>query len=110
MTDLRELQIEVFREYVKNGYLEEWTSNINSTQKKFSIAELGLVMTEISEAIEEIRKHKTDRDKLALAEIELEKNNWGKGGKEEALRELDLKQLENLKKDLEKTKFKKEIL
>ena len=52
----------------------------------------------------------TDRDKLALAEIELEKNNWGKGGKEEALRELDLKQLENLKKDLEKTKFKKEIL
>ena len=64
MTDLRELQIEVFREYVKNGYLEEWTSNINSTQKKFSIAELGLVMTEISEAIEEIRKHKTDRDKL----------------------------------------------
>ncbi|MDP3024589.1 MAG: zf-HC2 domain-containing protein [candidate division Zixibacteria bacterium] len=52
----------------------------------------------------------TDRNKLALAEIELEKNNWGKGGKEEALRELDLKQLENLKKDLEKTKFKKEIL
>lgn len=52
----------------------------------------------------------TDRDKLALAEIELEKNNWDKGGKEEALKELDLKQLENLKKDLEKTKFKKEIL
>ena len=52
----------------------------------------------------------TDRDKLALAETELEKSGWDKGGKEEALRELDLKQLENLKKDLEKTKFKKEIL
>jgi len=47
----------------------------------------------------------TDRDKLALAEIELEKYNWDKGGKEEALEELDLKQLENLKKDLEKTKI-----
>ena len=52
----------------------------------------------------------TDKNKLALAEIELEKNNWDKGGKEEALKELDLKQLENLKEDLEKTKFKKEIL
>jgi acyl-CoA synthetase (AMP-forming)/AMP-acid ligase II len=52
----------------------------------------------------------TDRNKLALAESELEKYNWDKGGKEEALKELDLKQLENLKKDLEKTKFKKEIL
>lgn len=52
----------------------------------------------------------TDRNKLALAETELEKYNWDKGGKEEALKELDLKQLENLKKDLEKTKFKKEIL
>lgn len=52
----------------------------------------------------------TDRNKLALAETELEKSNWDKGGKEEALKELDLKQLENLKKDLEKTKFKKEIL
>ena len=52
----------------------------------------------------------TDRNKLVLAEIELEKYGWDKGGKEEALKELDLKQLENLKKDLEKTKFKKEIL
>lgn len=52
----------------------------------------------------------TDRNKLVLAETELEKYNWDKGGKEEALKELDLKQLENLKKDLEKTKFKKEIL
>ena len=52
----------------------------------------------------------TDRDKLALAETELEKSSWDKGGMEEALGELDLKQLENLKKDLEKTKFKKEIL
>jgi len=52
----------------------------------------------------------TDKDKLALAETELEKTNWDKGGKEEALTGLDLKQLENLKKDLEKTKFNKEIL
>lgn len=52
----------------------------------------------------------TDKNKLALAETELEKYSWDKGGKEEALSGLDLKQLENLKKDLEKTKFKKEIL
>jgi len=52
----------------------------------------------------------TDRNKLVLAETELEKYNWDKGGKEEALKGLDLKQLENLKKDLEKTSFKKEVL
>jgi len=52
----------------------------------------------------------TDKNKLAMAETELEKYSWDKGGKEEALSGLDLKQLENLKKDLEKTKFKKEIL
>jgi hypothetical protein len=51
-----------------------------------------------------------DRKKLVLAEEELEEYYWEKGGKEKSLEELDLKQLENLKKTLEKEKFKREIL
>ncbi len=52
----------------------------------------------------------TDRKKLVLAEEELEEYYWEKGGKEKRLEELDIKQLEDLKKTLEKEKFKKEIL
>jgi hypothetical protein len=51
-----------------------------------------------------------DRKKLVLAEEELEEYYWEKGGKEKRLEELDIKQLEDLKKTLEKEKFKKEIL
>jgi len=51
-----------------------------------------------------------DRKKLVLAEEELEEYYWEKGGKEKSLEELDIKQLENLKKTLEKEKFKREIL
>jgi hypothetical protein len=51
-----------------------------------------------------------DRKKLVLAEEELEEYYWEKGGKEKSLEELDIKQLEDLKKTLEKEKFKKEIL
>lgn len=66
--DFEEIQKELFREYVKNGYLEEWTFSIipTTTQKKLDIAELGLITTEISEAIEEIRKENTDIAHLSV--------------------------------------------
>lgn len=66
---LNQIQSEVFKEYIINGYLDEWTWVKNDEiQKKFDIAELGLIMTEISEAIEEIRKgdNTVDNDKLFI--------------------------------------------
>ena len=51
-----------------------------------------------------------EKKKLAMLEEELEEGYWDKGGKEKAIEELDLKELENLKANLENTKFKKEIL
>jgi hypothetical protein len=59
--DLDLIQEFVYIEYRKNGYLDEWTvhpfeGNYSKTQRKFDIAELGLIVTEISESIEEIRK------------------------------------------------------
>ncbi len=51
-----------------------------------------------------------EKKKLAMLEEELEEGYWDKGGKEKAIEELDLKELESLKANLEKTKFKKEIL
>ena len=77
MKSLLEIQNLVFQEYKNNDYLEEWTfkpyksinsyKGINSSEQKiYDIAELGLIMTEISEAIEEIRKKETDLNKLGL--------------------------------------------
>lgn len=55
----KEIQSIVYEEYTKNGYLEEWTNGFmnskNRITKKFDIAELGLIVTEVSEAMEEIR-------------------------------------------------------
>lgn len=50
---INEIQKAVFEEYVKNGYYEMW-SNIEN-QKVADIAELGLIGTEVSETMEEIR-------------------------------------------------------
>ena len=59
MKSLNNIQRILFTEYQKNGYLSMWTnnySNKNPHQGIFDIAELGLICTEVSEAIEEIRK------------------------------------------------------
>lgn len=51
--NLQELQQYLYSEYRKNGYLEMWNKN----GKVGDIAELGLIVTEISEAMEETRLH-----------------------------------------------------
>lgn len=51
--NLQELQQFLYSEYRKNGYLEMWNKN----GKVGDIAELGLIVTEISEALEESRLH-----------------------------------------------------
>lgn len=49
--ELKEIQELVYLEYQRNGYLKNW----NQFNKVGDIAELGLINTEISEAIEIIR-------------------------------------------------------
>jgi hypothetical protein len=66
MKNLNDIQSELFEEYIKNGYLEIWTNgfrnNDNSKQSIRDIAELGLVVTEVAEAMEEIRQPKNEDD------------------------------------------------
>jgi len=54
--NLREIQKLVFKEYIKNGYDEFWNKVIFPQQKISNIAELGMINTEISEAIEWVFK------------------------------------------------------
>jgi len=57
--NLIEIQDLVFEEYKKNKYLEMWQSEkgtYSQEQKIKDLAELGLIITEISESMEEIRK------------------------------------------------------
>jgi hypothetical protein len=71
---LNEIQNKLVEEYIKNGYWKMWTAPEQkhrdilklSYQKIFDIAELGLICTEISEAMEEVRNKKTNDNKLAI--------------------------------------------
>jgi len=59
----------VFEEYKKNGYLEEWSNPDVLTQAKIDIAELGLVVTEFAEAMEECRNIDNEKLGYELADI-----------------------------------------
>lgn len=50
---IQELQEFLYREYCENGYSEMW----NKGQRLGDLAEIGLFITEIAEAQEEIRIH-----------------------------------------------------
>jgi hypothetical protein len=59
--ELVKIQDLVYQEYIKNGYLEEWTvhpyqGNYSKLQRKLDLAEVGLFNTEIAEVQEELRK------------------------------------------------------
>ncbi len=59
--NLDKIQALLFEEYYKNGYAEMW----NKAGKIGDVAEMGLVVTEVSEALEEIRRKTTDNGHLA---------------------------------------------
>lgn len=64
---LHELQRKVYEEYRKNGYLYLWGSyhkleRLNKLQNISAIAELGLISTEVSEAIECIRNNESGKN------------------------------------------------
>jgi NTP pyrophosphatase (non-canonical NTP hydrolase) len=63
MTELKEIQELVYLEYQKNGYRLMW--NTVSPSKVGDIAELGLIITEVSEAIEVIRNNSDNLENLA---------------------------------------------
>ena len=59
--ELKEIQKLVFTECNKNGYTKMW----NDAGKIGDIAEMGLVTTEVSEALEELRNKETNNTHLA---------------------------------------------
>jgi hypothetical protein len=63
---IEEIQRKLFIEYEKNDYLRMWSNNFSKLKNQqnsiYDIAELGLINTEISEAIEEIRKKDIDEE------------------------------------------------
>jgi NTP pyrophosphatase (non-canonical NTP hydrolase) len=59
--NLKRIQELVFKEYCLNGYTEMW----NKAEKIGDIAEMGLVVTEVSEALEELRSKNTNNEHLA---------------------------------------------
>lgn len=66
--ELSQIQKIVFVEYKNNGYLSLWNPKTycvtDLDQRIRDIAELGLIGTEVSEAIEEVRKPKHDERRI----------------------------------------------
>jgi len=63
---MKEIQELIFEEYILNGYAERWTREyFEAHPKEFNLlidlAEVGLVNTEVSELLEDIRNN--DREK-----------------------------------------------
>jgi NTP pyrophosphatase (non-canonical NTP hydrolase) len=100
--DLKELQKLVFKEYVSNGYYEEWTDKFvdDNNQRKLDIAELGLITTEVSEAIEEIRNKDIDMKHLAieLADIIIRTLNFASRKGQDMEQSIQYKHEKNLKR------------
>ena len=66
--ELSQIQKIVFVEYKENGYLSMWQPKAwfetDYNQRIRDIAELSLIVTEVSEAIEEIRKPKHEERRI----------------------------------------------
>lgn len=68
MLSLKEIQEMVYKEYVKNGYEKLWNSDFGQEDvyRINCLAELGLIATEVSEAMELIRKEKCTPQDMAF--------------------------------------------
>lgn len=79
MTTLETLQLAVYGEYELNGYVEMWNSGLPAlVELKSDIAELGLIVTEISEAMEDIRSNNYIGLRKELADIIIRTLNFAK--------------------------------
>ena len=64
--NITELQELVFQEYIKNGYAERWTKEYFEAHPLefdllIDLAEVGLINTEVSELLEDIRQNKKEK-------------------------------------------------
>jgi len=64
MVNLREIQQEHYEISTKKGYTENW----NNYGKIGDIAEVSLIVTEVSELLEELRKHENKFSREHIAE------------------------------------------
>lgn len=72
--NLWRLQEVVYGEYVKNGFEEEWNSV--KPKEMGDIAELGMITTEVSEAIEAVRAGDEFKLRHELADIAIRLMNF----------------------------------
>ena len=79
--NLEEIQKLVFLEYIKNGYSERWTkeyfiANPIEFDLLIDLAEVGLINTEVSELLEDIRNNDIEKYGLECADIVIRVMNW----------------------------------
>lgn len=79
--DIFELQLLVFEEYKRNGYAERWSVEYLKDHPKeldliIDIAEVGLINTEVSELLEDIRSDKKENYGAECADIVIRVMNW----------------------------------
>jgi len=76
-----ELQKLVFQEYIKNGYSERWTQEYFKShpiefELLIDLAEVGLINTEVSELLEDIRTNSIEKYGEECADIVIRVMNW----------------------------------
>jgi len=76
-----DLQQLVFEEYKRNGYAERWSVEYLKGHPKeldliIDIAEVGLINTEVSELLEDIRSDKPENYGAECADIVIRVMNW----------------------------------
>ncbi len=79
--NLHEIQTLVHQEYIKNGYEERWSVEYLKDHPEeldlvIDIAEVGLINTEVSELLEDIRKGKIENYGEECADIIIRVLNW----------------------------------
>jgi len=84
--ELNDIQRLLGEEYVQNGYMDMWCVDLyqtdlpSQTQRIYDIAEIGLWNTEVSEALEDTRKKKNNKELRA---------KWGEEGADVIIRVLN---------------------
>ena len=81
--NLKDIQNLVYIEYVKNGYSERWTQEYFKShpiefELLIDLAEVGLINTEVSELLEDIRDNNIEKYGEESADIIIRVMNWCK--------------------------------
>lgn len=104
--DFTRIQDLVFEEYKKNGYLENWETAYKIIKESgvvdpriVDVAEVGLVDTEISEAIEEIRKGTPEKEVTELADAIIRIMTYSKRKNYDLEKAILDKHLKNMKRE-----------